>query len=104
MVLPVVIGRRLMLNPVIVFLWLIFWAWLWGVPGALMAVPLLAIVKIVCRSSSSLLRRSRGVYRPMIRGAASAFARAYQHYRADNQPGGKQNARRDRFFSEKITK
>ncbi len=45
--LPVVIGRRLMLNSVIVLLWLVFWAWLWGVPGALMAVPLLAIVKIV---------------------------------------------------------
>jgi len=46
-VLPVVIGRRLMLNAVVVLLWLFFWAWLWGVPGALMAVPLLAIVKIV---------------------------------------------------------
>jgi predicted PurR-regulated permease PerM len=47
-VLPLVMGHRLMLNPVIVLLWLIFWAWLWGVPGALMAVPLLAILKIVC--------------------------------------------------------
>ncbi len=46
--LPHVMGRRLMLNPVIVLLWMIFWAWLWGVPGALMAVPLLAIVKIIC--------------------------------------------------------
>jgi predicted PurR-regulated permease PerM len=46
-VLPVVIGRHLMLNAVVVLLWLLFWAWLWGVPGALMAVPLLAIVKIV---------------------------------------------------------
>ena len=46
--LPLVMGRRLMLNPVIVLLWMIFWAWLWGVPGALMAVPLLAIVKIIC--------------------------------------------------------
>jgi predicted PurR-regulated permease PerM len=45
---PLVIGRRLMLNPVVLFIWLIFWGWLWSVPGALMAVPLLAIVKIVC--------------------------------------------------------
>jgi predicted PurR-regulated permease PerM len=45
---PFVIGRRLLLNPVVLFIWLIFWGWLWGVPGALMAVPLLAIVKIVC--------------------------------------------------------
>lgn len=48
LVLPWVMGHRLMLNPVVVFLWLIFWSWLWGVPGALMAVPLLAILKIVC--------------------------------------------------------
>ncbi len=47
-VLPLVVGRRLMLNPVVVFVWLIFWGWLWSVPGALMAVPLLAIVKIIC--------------------------------------------------------
>lgn len=53
-VLPLVIGRRLMLNPVVIFLWLIFWGWLWGVPGALIAVPLLAIVKIICEHVESL--------------------------------------------------
>lgn len=47
-ILPLVMGRRLMLNPVVVLLWAIFWGWLWGVPGALMAVPLLAILKIIC--------------------------------------------------------
>jgi predicted PurR-regulated permease PerM len=47
LILPVVLGRRLMLNPVVLLLWLIFWGWLWGIPGALMAVPTLAIVKIV---------------------------------------------------------
>jgi predicted PurR-regulated permease PerM len=45
---PFLIGRRLLLNPVVIFIWLIFWGWLWGIPGALMAVPLLAIFKIVC--------------------------------------------------------
>ncbi len=45
---PIILGRRLLLNPVVVFLWLIFWGWLWGIPGALMAVPLLAVLKIVC--------------------------------------------------------
>jgi predicted PurR-regulated permease PerM len=48
LIVPIVLGRRLLLNPVAVFLWLIFWGWLWGIPGALMAVPLLAIVKIIC--------------------------------------------------------
>ena len=45
---PFLIGRRLLLNPVVIFIWLIFWGWLWDIPGALMAVPLLAIFKIVC--------------------------------------------------------
>ena len=54
--LPLAMGRRLMLNPVIVLVWMIFWAWLWGVPGALMAVPLLAIVKIICDRIESLAR------------------------------------------------
>jgi predicted PurR-regulated permease PerM len=45
---PTVVGRRLTLNPVAIFIWLTFWGWLWGVPGMLLAVPLLATLKIVC--------------------------------------------------------
>ncbi|HUF90300.1 MAG TPA: AI-2E family transporter [Gemmatimonadota bacterium] len=45
---PTVVGRRLTLNPVVVFLGLVFWGWLWGIPGALLAVPLLATFKILC--------------------------------------------------------
>jgi predicted PurR-regulated permease PerM len=45
---PALLARRLTLNPVAVFLALIVWAWLWGVAGALLAVPLLATFKICC--------------------------------------------------------
>ena len=45
---PVVLGRRFTLNPVIIFVSLIFWTWLWGVPGALLSVPILVSVKVVC--------------------------------------------------------
>jgi predicted PurR-regulated permease PerM len=45
---PVVLGRRLTLNPVIIFLGLLFWFFLWGIPGALLAVPTLAVFKIIC--------------------------------------------------------
>lgn len=45
---PMILGRRLALNPVVIFISLIFWTWLWGVPGALLAVPLLMTLKIIC--------------------------------------------------------
>jgi predicted PurR-regulated permease PerM len=43
---PFVLGRRLTLSPVAVFVWVLFWSWLWGIPGGLIAVPLLAALKI----------------------------------------------------------
>ena len=45
---PTIVGRRLTLNPVVVFVGLVFWGWLWGIPGALLAVPLMAMFKILC--------------------------------------------------------
>ena len=45
---PLVLGRRLTLNPVVIFVGLLFWFYLWGIPGALLAVPTLAVFKIVC--------------------------------------------------------
>lgn len=45
---PVLLGRRFTLNPVIIFVSLIFWTWLWGVPGALLSVPILVSIKVVC--------------------------------------------------------
>lgn len=43
---PVIVGRRLELNPVVILLALTFWGWLWGVPGLLIAVPFLVVVKV----------------------------------------------------------
>jgi predicted PurR-regulated permease PerM len=45
---PMVLARRFTINPVAVILALIFWYWMWGVTGAILAVPLLAITKIIC--------------------------------------------------------
>jgi predicted PurR-regulated permease PerM len=45
---PLILGRRLTLNPVAIFIGLVFWWWLWGVPGAFIAVPILAMFKIFC--------------------------------------------------------
>jgi predicted PurR-regulated permease PerM len=51
---PMLLGRRLTLNPVVIFLALLVWGWLWGVAGVLMAVPLLAAFKIMCDHVPSL--------------------------------------------------
>lgn len=48
LVTPAVIGWRLQLNPVVIFIALTFWAWIWGIIGALLAIPLLASIKITC--------------------------------------------------------
>jgi predicted PurR-regulated permease PerM len=48
MITPMLLARRFTLNPVMVISSLIFWDWLWGVPGALLSTPLLAVFKIVC--------------------------------------------------------
>ncbi|HYE49026.1 MAG TPA: AI-2E family transporter [Azospirillaceae bacterium] len=51
---PAIIGRRLTLNPIFVFGAVLFWGWLWGVPGALLAVPILAVFKILCDATPPL--------------------------------------------------
>jgi predicted PurR-regulated permease PerM len=48
LVTPLIMSRRLTLNPVAVFVALAFWWWAWGVSGAFLAVPMLAVFKIVC--------------------------------------------------------
>jgi predicted PurR-regulated permease PerM len=45
---PMLLARRFTLNPVLIILSLVFWFWMWGMLGAILAVPMLAILKIVC--------------------------------------------------------
>jgi predicted PurR-regulated permease PerM len=45
---PILLARRFTLNPVVLILALIFWFWMWGIPGAILSVPMLAITKIIC--------------------------------------------------------
>ena len=45
---PMLLARRFTLNPVLVIISLVFWYWMWGVAGAILAVPLLATLKLVC--------------------------------------------------------
>jgi predicted PurR-regulated permease PerM len=51
---PMLLARRFTINPVLVIISLVFWYWMWGVPGAILATPMLAITKIVCDRIQSL--------------------------------------------------
>jgi len=51
---PILTGRSLTLNPVMIFLSMLLWGWIWGVIGALMAVPILMTFKIFCDHIESL--------------------------------------------------
>ncbi|HYH83655.1 MAG TPA: AI-2E family transporter [Longimicrobium sp.] len=72
---PILVGHRLALNPVALLVGLAFWFWIWGIPGAFIAVPLLATFKIFCDHIESLAAlgeflgmRDEGERRSAIRG------------------------------------
>ncbi|MGH7523919.1 MAG: AI-2E family transporter [Gemmatimonadales bacterium] len=44
---PMLLGHRLPLNAVAIFVGLLFWSWVWGVTGAVLAVPLTVMVKVI---------------------------------------------------------
>ena len=51
---PMVLGKRLRLNPLALTLSLLFWGWLWGAMGLLLAVPLTGALKIICDNIARL--------------------------------------------------
>lgn len=51
---PFILGRRLTMSPVVIFVALIFWMWLWGITGALLSVPILVSLKVMCERIDAL--------------------------------------------------
>ena len=51
---PKILGDRLHLSPVVILLSLLFWGWLWGIVGALLAVPIASAIKITCENINEL--------------------------------------------------
>jgi hypothetical protein len=66
---PAILGRRLTLNPILVFLSVVVWGWLWGIPGIFLAVPILAVFKATCDHVEQLQR-----LRPVLRASPLAAA------------------------------
>ena len=54
LIIPTTIGHRLALDPTAVFVWLLVWGWLWGIPGVLLAGPMIACFRIVCQHVDAL--------------------------------------------------
>lgn len=48
---PLVVGHRLTINPIMILISLSFWGWVWGTPGALLAVPILIILQTVIEAA-----------------------------------------------------
>lgn len=51
---PLFVSKRLSLSPISVFLSVMFWGWLWGVAGAILAVPMLVGLRSVCKRNRRL--------------------------------------------------
>ncbi len=51
---PSLLGRRFTINPIIMFFSVVIWTWLWGVPGALMAVPMTVVMNVIFSHIPSL--------------------------------------------------
>jgi predicted PurR-regulated permease PerM len=56
---PMALGGRFRINPLVVIVWLIAWAAIWGIAGLLIAMPALVIFKIACENTPALHRFQR---------------------------------------------
>lgn len=60
---PWIHGFRMAINPVVIFVSIFFWGWLWGPVGVLLAVPLMTVIQVVLKQ----IPRLRPVYRVIAR-------------------------------------
>ncbi len=66
---PVIVGKQLSLNPIVIFLSLLFWGWIWGVVGLFLATPILVTVLISTNKLNLLEFQHVATDTPKIRGA-----------------------------------
>ena len=64
-------SRAAQMNPVAIFVGLLFWSWVWGLWGTMLAVPMLMMIKAVCDHVEDLAA-DRGAARGITQGARGA--------------------------------
>ena len=60
---PMILGARFQINPLIIVVWLIFWGWMWGIIGVIVAFPMLTAFKIFCDRTPGLAYYGRLIER-----------------------------------------
>lgn len=73
---PKIMGDNLNLSPLVIWLFLIYWGWVWGAVGALLAIPIAVIVRVVCEFVPSL--KSIGLFM----GNSSAILKSHSHHKS----------------------
>jgi predicted PurR-regulated permease PerM len=73
---PAIMSRRMTLNPLAIMLALSFWTWIWGPVGALISLPLLIMLKVVCDHTPSLRAVGAFIGGPLDRGRKRQRAEA----------------------------
>jgi predicted PurR-regulated permease PerM len=73
---PIFLGRRLELNSVAIFMFIALWSWLWGIVGAIIAVPLLVSIKVFCDHFEGLAPLGEFLSGPKTEGAEQTEANA----------------------------
>lgn len=68
---PAVVGNRLSLNPLIIVIAVAFWAWIWGIAGVLVAVPLLIIARILSEQLPALAALGHAISLAAVRQSES---------------------------------
>ncbi len=51
---PLLLGKRMTLNPLAIVLAISFWTWIWGPVGGLLSIPMLIMLKVVCDHTEAL--------------------------------------------------
>jgi predicted PurR-regulated permease PerM len=88
---PKVMGDRLGLSPLVIIVSLLIWGWLWGFIGLIIAVPMTAIIKIVCENIpvlepiSILLGSRRAVIAAKHEADEEAMIKVYSSQRDNNE-------------------